>query len=98
MSAVEHYPALLVDDTLPKHELLEVRESKISLHRAKAGYSYPTIRLPHTFSKLAGLSTRIYQTVQEGALAFLGVVAPLADISKSSKQYKNDCACSEPPS
>jgi len=50
--------------------------AKISLHRAKAGYDYPTIRLPHTFAKLAGLPTRIYQTVHDGALAFLVVVSP----------------------
>src|SRR5665811_260570 len=42
---------------------------------AKEGYDYPTIRLPHTFSKLAGLRTHIYQTVHDGALAFLVVVS-----------------------
>jgi len=36
---------------IANHELLEVHRSKISLHRAKADYSYPTIRLPYTFSK-----------------------------------------------
>jgi hypothetical protein len=61
---------------MPNHELLEVHRSKISLHRAKADYSYPTISLPHTFSALAGLPTRIYQTVHDGALAFLVVVSP----------------------
>ena len=60
---------------LPKHELLEVHRAKISLHKAKANYSYPTIRLPHSFSKLAGLSTHIFQTVHEGALAFLIIVS-----------------------
>jgi hypothetical protein len=44
-----------------KNELLEIHQSRISLHHAKAGYSYPTIRLPHTFSVLGGLPTRIYQ-------------------------------------
>jgi hypothetical protein len=43
----------------PKSELLEAHSSKISLHLAKAGYNYPTIRLPYKFSELAGLSTRI---------------------------------------
>jgi hypothetical protein len=57
------------------HELLEVHRSKISLHHAKTDYRYPTIRLPYTFSKLAGLPTRIYQTVHDGALAFLVVVS-----------------------
>ena len=49
---------------MPKHELLEIRRSKISLHHAKEGYSYPTSRLPYKFSQLAGLSTRIYQTAE----------------------------------
>ena len=41
----------------------------------KNDYSYPAIRLLYKFSQLAGLSTRIYQTVHEGALAFLVVVS-----------------------
>jgi hypothetical protein len=69
--------------------LLEIHRSKISLHHAKAGYSYPTIRLPHSFSKLAGLSTRIFQTVQEGALAFLVIVSKGEDIKDSSEQSEN---------
>ena len=73
MLAAEYNP--YYDGAMPSHELLEIHRSKISLHRAKAGYSYPTIRLPYTFSKLAGLPTRIYQTVHDGALAFLVVVA-----------------------
>ncbi len=60
---------------MPNHELLELHRAKISLHHAKAGYNYPTIRLSHTFSKLAGLPTRIYQTIHDGALAFLVVVS-----------------------
>ena len=56
-------------------DLLQTRRSKISLHRAKAGYSYPTIRLPHTFSLPAGLPIKIYQTIHGGALAFLVVVS-----------------------
>jgi hypothetical protein len=63
------------DITMPNHELLEIHRSKISLHHAKAGYDYPAIRLPFTFSKLARLPTRIYQTVHDGALAFLVVVS-----------------------
>jgi hypothetical protein len=73
MLAAEHYP--YYDGAMLNHELLEVHRSKISLHRAKADYDYPTIRLPHTFSKLAGLRTRIYQTVHKGALAFLVVIS-----------------------
>ena len=76
---LDAYGALL------KHELLEIHRSKISLHRAKAGYDYPTIKLPHTFSKLAGLPTRIYQNVHEGLLAFLVVISPRENASEQSK-------------
>jgi hypothetical protein len=85
MLAVEYCPDVFAEDTLPYHELFEIHRSKISLQRAKAGYDYPTIRLPHTFSKLAGLSTRIYQTVHEGSLAFLTVISPTENASKSPK-------------
>jgi hypothetical protein len=74
MLAADH--CLSYDVALRKHELFEIHRSKISLHHTKAGYNYPMIRLPHTFSKLAGLRTRIYQTVHYGALAFLVVVSP----------------------
>jgi hypothetical protein len=76
MLAAEYYPDVFADAILPKHELLEIYHSKISLHHAKADYDYPTIRLPHSFSKLAGLPTRIYQAVHDGTLAFLVVVSP----------------------
>jgi hypothetical protein len=75
--APEYYPCTY--GALPRHKLLEIHHSKISLHYAKEGYNYPTIRLPHTFSKLAGLPARIYQTVHQGALAFLVVVSPRPD-------------------
>jgi len=75
MLATENHPVTLSDAFLSKKALLAVHMSKISLHRAKADHSYPTIRLPHTFSVLAGLRTRIYQTVHEGALTFLVVVS-----------------------
>ena len=71
MLAAEHYPYHGV--ARPNHELLEVHRSKISIHHAKAGYDYPAIRLPFTLSGLAGLPTRIYQTVHDGALALLVV-------------------------
>jgi len=87
MLAVDHYSDLFADVALSKNELLEIHRSKISFHRAKADYSYPTIRLPYKFSMLAGLSTRIYQTVHAGALAFLVVVS---STSKSSPdKYEN---------
>jgi hypothetical protein len=75
MSACEHWSKLVSSGAYPKNELQEIHRSKISLHHAKTGYNYPTIRLPHTFLRLVGLSTRIYQTVQEGALAFLVVIS-----------------------
>jgi len=84
MIAAEHYSELFSNGA-PKHELLEIHRSKISLHYAKAGYSYPTIRLPHTFSRLVGLYTRIYQTVYEGALAFLVIISPNEKALKSSE-------------
>ena len=86
MSATERYPEIFTDIALPRHGLLEIHRSKISLHRAKTDYSYPTIRLPHTFSALAGLSTRIYQTVHAGALAFLVVVSPTSKSSPDKRE------------
>jgi hypothetical protein len=72
---------------LSVHEaaLSEIHRSKISLHHAKVGYNYPTIRLPCTFSKLAGLPTRIYQTVHDGALAFLVVISLDEKVINSSE-------------
>ena len=75
----------VVGFTQPKEGLLETHRSKISLHRAKAGYDYPTIRLPHTFSRLVGLSSLIYQTIHEGALAFLVVISPTENAAESPK-------------
>lgn len=72
MSANDYYPEQVA---MPNNELFEIHRSKISLHRAQGDYRYPTIRLPYRFSKLAGLRTRIYQTVHAGALAFLIVVS-----------------------
>lgn len=83
-AAEEHYPYFLAHAALPKHELLEIHRTKISLHHAKAGYSYPTIRLPQTFLKRAGLPIR-YQTFLEGALAFLVVVPPRKNASEGQE-------------
>ena len=77
----EHYPYFYSDHAA---QPLEVHRSKISLTRARAGYDYPTIRLPFAFSRLIGLSTRIYQTVHNGALAFLVVVSPGSTARESS--------------
>jgi hypothetical protein len=97
MLAAEHCPDLFANVAPSKDELLEIHHSKISLHRAKTGYNYPTIRLPHTFSRLAGLPTRIYQTVHKGALAFLVVISPnekAIEFMVSSKVTENFSACS----
>jgi hypothetical protein len=97
--ADDHYSDLDAAVALPKHELLEIHRSKISLHRAKADYTYPTIRLPHTFSKLAGLPTRIYQTVHEGALAFLVVISSRSmPLESSLENTKTPFQAANPPS
>jgi hypothetical protein len=83
MLAAEHYPDLFAD-VAPKSELLEVQRSKISLHRAKTGYYYPTIRLPHTFSKLAPIHANL-QIIYDGSLAFLTAIAPIESASKHPK-------------
>ncbi len=41
MLAAEHYTDLFSDVSLPKHELLEIHRSKISLHHAKRGLRLP---------------------------------------------------------
>jgi len=85
MLASELYSDLFNQRALPKNILLEVHRSKISVHHAKTGYAYPAIRLPHTFSRLIGLPTRIYQTVHDGALAFLVVISPQEKASENPK-------------
>jgi hypothetical protein len=76
--------------------LLEIHRSKISLHHAKTGYDYPAIRLPFTFSKLAGLPTQIYQTVHKGALAFLVVVSSSCKSEASEREVENFATSSKP--
>jgi hypothetical protein len=86
MLATDRYQDLHPDVAISNRQLFEIHRSKISLDRAKADYSYPAIRLPHTFSTLAGLPTRIHQTVHDGALAFLVVIAPGKAAEKSAKK------------
>lgn len=69
--------------------LHEIHRGTIRAHHAKAGYDYPTIRLPSTLPGLKGLPTRIYQTVHDGALAFLVVV------SSAGKARENSAVLSE---
>jgi hypothetical protein len=85
MSAISLDTDFCADVALPESELLEIHRSKISMHHAKAKYSYPTVRLPHMFSVLAGLPTKIYQTVHEGAFALLVVVSPTDKAANSTK-------------
>ncbi len=92
MLAAEHCSNLFADSAPPKYELLEIHRSKISLHHAKEYYCYPTIRLPHTFAKLAGLSTRIYQTLYDGALAFLVVVSPACNAAEKNAAKSENAA------
>ena len=73
MSATERYPEVFTDIALQDR-------MRLSLHRAKTDYCYPTIWLPHSFSALVGLSTRIYQTLHDGTPA-LRVVAGLSSSS-----------------
>ncbi|HYC19662.1 MAG TPA: hypothetical protein VEF35_03450, partial [Candidatus Bathyarchaeia archaeon] len=49
-------------------------------------------------SKLAGLSTRIYQTVHDGAVAFLVVVSPSDKGEEKSTQKSENFATSSKPS
>ncbi len=95
MLATDLYPDLHPDVAISNLQLFEIHRSKISIHRAKADYSYPTIRLPHTFSTLAGLPTRIYQTVHDGALAFLVVVSSANGSRNTSERSKNNGACAK---
>jgi hypothetical protein len=89
MLTAKHYSNLFADAALPKRELLEIHRSKISLHCAKEGYSYPAIRLPHGFSQLTGLSTRVYQIVHDSALAFLVAIIPTYFVSENTGETAN---------
>jgi hypothetical protein len=91
MLAVDQYQDFHRKFAMPNRELSEIHRSKISLHHAKAGYDYPAIRLPFTFSALVGLRTRIYQTVHDGALAFLVVVSSSlkSEEERSAKKSEN---------
>jgi len=90
MLAAEHYPGHFADFALPRQKLLEIHRSTISLHYAKPNYNYPMIRLPYYLAPLVGMPTRIYQTVHDGALAFLVVVSSTRKAAKiNAKLEKN---------
>ena len=59
---------------------------KISIQSSKPSHTYPIIRLPREFRKLAGLRADIYQTMHDGKLAFLVAV---------DKEVDNFCATDE---
>jgi hypothetical protein len=86
MLAAKLYSNFCADFFPPGPELLQIHRSRISLHYARAGYCYPTVRLPHYLSSLAGLSARIYQTVHDGTLAFLVVISSTRKAAKQSVQ------------
>jgi hypothetical protein len=71
--------------------LQEIHHGTIRAHHAKTGYDYPTIHLPFAFSGLIELPTRIYQTVHDGALAFLVVVSS----ESSPDKYENAVSSAE---
>jgi hypothetical protein len=73
MLAAEQYSSQFADVALPKREPLQIHRSRISIHHAKAGYSYPTVQLPHYLSSLAGLSKRIYQAVHDVSRSAVGL-------------------------
>jgi hypothetical protein len=68
--------------------LQEIQRSTIRAHHAKAGYDYPTIQLPFSFSQLIGLSTRIYQTIHNGTMAFLVVISQNEKASESRRDRR----------
>ena len=72
-------------------------EGKILARHAKPGYDYPTIRLPFTFSGLIGAPTRIYQTVYDGALAFLVVISSTIMLSESRPANQENAILSAVP-
>ncbi len=90
MLAAEPYHKSILNQLGPA--LSEIHSSTILLHHAREGYDYPTIRLPHTLSNLAGLTTRIYQTLHEGALAFLVVITGSSPVSENASESSKTSA------
>jgi hypothetical protein len=72
------------------HALREIHQGTIRAHHAKKGYSYPTIHLPPSFSSLVGLRTHIFETVHDGAPAFLVVVSSSAAKLKKASESRCD--------
>lgn len=76
--AADHYLDVHRDIAMPNHELLEIYRGKISLHHAKTGYNYETIRLPTLTidavkSKLKTIATtRNWRTVNKLLVLSIG--------------------------
>jgi hypothetical protein len=81
-----------VSDFSQRPILQEIHHGAIRAHHAKTGYDYPTIQLPFSFSGLIGLSTHIYQTIHNGAMAFLVVISPAEKASESRQNRRLDMA------
>ena len=75
------------DNAVAGAEFLEIYRGKISAHHAKAGYTYPTLRLPFECSELIGRSTRIYKTMYDEV--FLVVVTPELAAPKTPTASEN---------
>jgi hypothetical protein len=88
MLAVNQLRAPLVDSLASG--LLEVHRSKISLHHAKADYDYPTIRLPHYLSPLAGMSTRIFKPFTKERWLFSWSFCLQAQNQKTQQKAQKD--------
>ena len=81
------------DNAVVGAEFLEIYRGKISAHHAKAGYTYPTLRLPFACSELMGRSTRIYKTMYDEV--FLVVVTPEPAAPKTPTASINDAKSSK---
>ncbi len=91
MLAIELDPCQ--DGAMQNYELLKVHHSKISLHHAKKRLQLPSDSVTLQVLTACALSTRIYQTVHEGALAFLVVVSS-SDTALESSPDKPENALS----
>ena len=64
--------------------------TKISLQSSNPKYSYPLIRLPRTLKDLAGETVSVYQTEQDGSLAFF-IVPKLDKLDNLDKFVEGIC-------
>jgi len=98
MIEAEQYPDLYFDFAMPNKRYEKLIVAK-SLSITQKQVTLPTIRLPHRFSVLAGLPIKIYQTIHDGALAFLVVISPnekALEIPKIPRLHTAEAAGSNP--